>query len=231
MSRSSAQGSPGSSRRWIWRGRATGRLCSTRARSGIGASSRNAGYVGRTFKYTFGELLASTGSTMPSPLSRTARMRSRRVASSIGDEKIDCGFGVQGRFIMAASPGQCDALRREFDLRAKHLGDEFALVARDDSARARSPPISITAASSSPTWRDSIPASITRAFSIARGAPALGSSRHTPVQAIRRDGGSFELATARGAVLGPRRHRRDQWLYRCGHFPGCSAASFPSTPI
>ena len=113
---------------------------------GIGASSRNAGYVGRTFKYTYGELLAMHGEAYATALYRELRAAFDEVRELIAREKIECGFAMQGRFIMAASSGQWDALRQEFDLRAKHLGDSYEPVARARTSTAKSPPTFITAA-------------------------------------------------------------------------------------
>ncbi len=73
---------------------------------GIGASSRNAGYVGRTFKYSFGELIEKHGVDYAKALYGELRHAFDTVRKVIGDEKIDCGFAMQGRYILAASPGQ-----------------------------------------------------------------------------------------------------------------------------
>jgi glycine/D-amino acid oxidase-like deaminating enzyme len=99
---------------------------------GIGASSRNAGYVGRTFKYTFGELLASDGLDHAIRVYRELREAFAGVGRLIAEEEIDCEFKMQGRFIMAASPRQFDELEREFELRARHLGDSHRIVPRKD---------------------------------------------------------------------------------------------------
>jgi glycine/D-amino acid oxidase-like deaminating enzyme len=102
------------------------------AEIGIGASSRNAGYVGRTFKYTFGELIEKHGLDYAVRLYRELREAFALVGRLIAEEGIDCGYAMQGRFIMAASPTQLDDLEREFDLRAKHLGDNHRALARKD---------------------------------------------------------------------------------------------------
>ena len=140
-------------------------------------------------------------STMPSLFMANCASAFETVRNVVREEKIDCGFAMQGRYIMAASPGQRESLNREFDLRAKHLGDSYTPVSRADQHRARSPPTSIMAASSSPTWRGCIPASTTRAFSIARWRPALRILPFTPVQAFRREADGFEIFTPRGRLV------------------------------
>ncbi|MCB1377044.1 MAG: FAD-binding oxidoreductase [Alphaproteobacteria bacterium] len=97
---------------------------------GHGASTRNAGYVGRTLKHSFGEIMAVEG------LDRAKRVYGElmeaflAVKETVAQEEIACHYRQQGRLLLATSSAMYDAMAREFDLRAKHLAEPFATVDR-----------------------------------------------------------------------------------------------------
>jgi glycine/D-amino acid oxidase-like deaminating enzyme len=99
---------------------------------GVGASSRNAGYVGRTFKYTFDQLIAKEGLDYAKALYTELREMFEGVKQFVAEEKIDCRLVPQGRFVMAASPAQLEELKREYGLRERHLGDSHRVLERKD---------------------------------------------------------------------------------------------------
>ena len=103
-----------------------------RGQIGAGASTRNAGYVGRSFKHSFADLLAQQGLDHAREVYGELRDAFNAVIDLVHAEKIDCGLAMQGRYIMAASPGQLEALKREFDLKSKHLGDKHRIIERRD---------------------------------------------------------------------------------------------------
>jgi len=167
---------------------------------GIGASSRNAGYVGRTFKYTFGELLEKQGVDYAKALYGELRHAFETVRNVIRDENIDCGFVMQGRYLMAASAGQRESLLREFDLRARHLGDSYTPVSRADQHREIATDlyhggvvIADMAGLHPGLYHQGL---LDRA--LAAGVTLLS---FTPVQGIRREAGGFEVATPRGRLV------------------------------
>ncbi len=97
---------------------------------GIGASSRNAGYVGRTFKHSFGNLLRRRGLEFAVNVYRDMQAAFDSVAQTVESERIDCHFRICGRFIMAVSPGQYERIATELELRRRHLGETFEMVPR-----------------------------------------------------------------------------------------------------
>jgi glycine/D-amino acid oxidase-like deaminating enzyme len=97
---------------------------------GIGASSRNAGYVGRTFKHPFGKLLRKRGLDFAVTVYRELQAAFDSVVETVRNEAIDCHFGMSGRFIMAVSPAQHQTIAEELELRRRHLGQEFEMVPR-----------------------------------------------------------------------------------------------------
>lgn len=166
---------------------------------GIGASSRNAGYVGRTFKHTFGELIEKHGLDYAKALYGELRHAFETVHNVIRDEKIACGFAMQGRYIMAASPGQRESLDREFELRARHLGDSYTPVSRADQHREIATDlyhggvvVADMAGLHPGLYHQGL---LDRA--LAAGVTILP---FTPVQGIRREAGKHELATPRGRL-------------------------------
>jgi len=100
--------------------------------AGEGASSRNAGYVGRTLKHGFGDIVRSQGLDRATAVYRELALAFDSVFETVAAEKIDCDLKRQGRFIMAATPAQYDDLAREFDLRHRHLGEEFSMLSKTE---------------------------------------------------------------------------------------------------
>jgi glycine/D-amino acid oxidase-like deaminating enzyme len=97
---------------------------------GIGASSRNAGYIGRTFKHPFGKLLRKRGVDFAVAVYRELQAAFDSVVEAVRDEAIDCHFRISGRFIMAVSPAQYETIAEELELRRRHLGQAFEMVPR-----------------------------------------------------------------------------------------------------
>ncbi len=97
---------------------------------GVGASSRNAGYVGRTFKHSFGKLLRKRGPNFAITVYRELQAAFDTVAETAHTEQIECHFSICGRYIMAVSPAQYDSIAAEYELRRRHLGQPFEMVSR-----------------------------------------------------------------------------------------------------
>lgn len=71
---------------------------------GHGASTRNAGYVGRTLKHTFGELIEAHGLSHAVNVYREMMQAFLSVKEAVEKWRIDCCYRRQGRFLMATSP-------------------------------------------------------------------------------------------------------------------------------
>ncbi len=97
---------------------------------GHGASTRNAGYVGRTLKHGFGEIMEGQGVDKARAVYGELMEAFLAVKETVEDEKIDCHYKQQGRLLLATSPAMYDAMGREFELRQKHLGERFTMVDR-----------------------------------------------------------------------------------------------------
>ncbi|WP_421694192.1 NAD(P)/FAD-dependent oxidoreductase [Aestuariivirga sp.] len=99
---------------------------------GHGASTRNAGYVGRTLKHSFGEIMAHEGLDKAKAVYGELMEAFLAVKETVDRENIDCHYKQQGRLLLATSSAMREAMAREFTLREKHLGERFQLVSRAD---------------------------------------------------------------------------------------------------
>jgi glycine/D-amino acid oxidase-like deaminating enzyme len=105
------------------------------AEIGAGASSRNAGFVGRTLKHGFGDLLRRHGPGRAVAVYREMQDAFDAVAATAAAYEIDCGLRTNGRLVLAHTAGQLDQVAAEYRLRREHLGTRFEVVERDDLRR------------------------------------------------------------------------------------------------
>lgn len=97
---------------------------------GEGASTRNAGYVGRSLKHSFAKVMEHDGLERAKTVFRDMRAAFDYVFELVQSEQIDCKLRQPGRFIAALDQSQYDSMGREYELREKHLGDAFDMVPR-----------------------------------------------------------------------------------------------------
>ena len=97
---------------------------------GHGASTRNAGYVGRSLKHSFANLMRHSGTPYAVAVYREMQAAFDAVAERVRDEQIDCGFKICGRLVLTKAKRQYDDLASELELRKKHLGTDFMMLPR-----------------------------------------------------------------------------------------------------
>ncbi|HEV3176895.1 MAG TPA: FAD-binding oxidoreductase [Stellaceae bacterium] len=97
---------------------------------GHGASTRNSGYVGRTLKHSFSDLVRKHGAAYATAAYREMQMAFDAVAERVRTEQIECAFKVCGRLVLTKARRQYEDLERELVLREKHLGSEFTMLSR-----------------------------------------------------------------------------------------------------
>lgn len=168
---------------------------------GQGASSRNAGYVGRSLKHSFGDLMRRHGVARAIAVYREMQAAFDAVIEVLRTESIDCAFRRCGRFIMTRSSRQYEDLAAELELRRTHLGDEFTMVSRasmcSEIATDR-----FSGGAIIPDLGAIHPGLYQRgllARALALGVTLIG---QTPVQQMSGGGaaGGFDLTTPRGAL-------------------------------
>ena len=97
---------------------------------GFGASSRNAGFVGRTLKASFGALLETQGLARATTMYGEVDAAFRHVVELVQSEQIQCHYTQCGRFMAARSASQYESMASELELKHKHLGQEYEMVPR-----------------------------------------------------------------------------------------------------
>lgn len=186
--------------------------------AGHGASTRNAGYLGRQVWYKYGDMVPKLGRERAAQICRTAINAHDYAASLIEREQIACFYRNTSRFITAPSKRVFDGLRRDL------------AMMQDDGVPADAEMIEPDHAP--PAYRKGryhggqilrgngvIHAGLYHAGLLERAARIVG---HCPVQAIERGGGVFRVTTPRGTVRGGRvivatngyTPRAAQWLRR-----------------
>ncbi len=83
--------------------------------AGYGASTRNAGYVGRTLWSKYGALAAKFGAEKAVALCNETVASYHHVVKLIEHEQITCHFNYCGRFIATQTQSQYDALEQDLE--------------------------------------------------------------------------------------------------------------------
>jgi len=97
---------------------------------GIGASSRNAGFVGRTLKHGFGSLMERHGASRAVAVYREAESAFDHVFETVEREQIACGLVRCGRFQGALGAAHYEAMAQDLELKRRHLGEEAHMVGK-----------------------------------------------------------------------------------------------------
>jgi glycine/D-amino acid oxidase-like deaminating enzyme len=95
---------------------------------GTGASSRNAGFLGRVLKHEFGEIMDRLGLERALAVYREMQAAFDAVSETVAAERIQCAHSICGRIMAARTEKQYEALARELERRRKHLGNDFAML-------------------------------------------------------------------------------------------------------
>jgi len=106
-----------------------------KAEAGFGASTRNAGFIGRTFKHSFAKLAATKGMEHAIAVYRELQAAFDYLANLIEREKMDCGFRRCGRLIVANAPHHYEQIAAMLALKQKHLGESYEMVPKTELHR------------------------------------------------------------------------------------------------
>ena len=87
---------------------------------GFGASTRNAGFVGRTLWHKFGAIKRKYGEKQALAMANTAVEAHKFAVEFIEREQISCGFVYCGRFIAAATPSHYEDLAKDLKVMLDH---------------------------------------------------------------------------------------------------------------
>ncbi|MEM7226056.1 MAG: FAD-binding oxidoreductase [Pseudomonadota bacterium] len=167
--------------------------------AGFGASSRNAGILGKTLKHSFAGLLESSGENYAVAVYRELDAAFDYVTRLIADERIACHFALCGRYMAANSPSHYEAMAHELDLKRKYLGFESEMVSRADQHREFASDL-YHGGAIVPELGSLHPGLYHAGLldrAVEAGAAVID---HTAVTAIRPERGGFDVATTRGPV-------------------------------
>lgn len=95
---------------------------------GSGASSRNAGMLGKAGRQSLLLLSKAIGQDRAVSFFREQQAIFDESVARIRDEGLDCDFRMSGRFIGALSQAHYDGLAREYEARGRLLGEDFDLL-------------------------------------------------------------------------------------------------------
>ena len=168
--------------------------------AGHGASTRNAGYLGRQVWYKYGDMVPKLGRERAAEVCRAAIAAHDFAASLIEREQIACYYRNTGRFIAAPSKRVFDGLARDLAMmREDGVPVDAEMVAPDEA-----PPAYRKGhyhGGQSLRGNGTIHAGLYHAGLLERaardGARIIG---HCPVQAIERERRGFRVSTPRGTV-------------------------------
>ena len=96
--------------------------------AGFGASSRNAGFLGKTLKHSFASLLETNGANYAIAMYREMQAAFDCVTGLIERENIECHLTICGRYMAANSAKHYEAMARELELRRLYLADDSEMV-------------------------------------------------------------------------------------------------------
>ena len=96
--------------------------------AGFGASSRNAGFLGKTLKHSFSSLLENRGANYAISVYREMAAAFDCVTGLVEREKIACYMTMCGRYMAANSPRHYEIMAQELELRRLYLGEDSEMV-------------------------------------------------------------------------------------------------------
>lgn len=167
---------------------------------GAGASSRNSGFVGRTLKYSFGDLVKARGVDHAVATYREMQAAFQAVADTVAEYSIDCAFTVHGRLVLAETGAQFEDIKREYELRSRHLGSPFDILARDALPREIGSPRYVGGVIL-PDLASIHPGLYHAGLVRAATSRDIGLHPFTRVSRLVREGSGFKVATDRGQLL------------------------------
>lgn len=97
---------------------------------GWGASTRNAGFIGRVLKHPFTVLEKRHGTDFAVAVYRELDEAFLGLTNWIQEEGIKCELQLKGRFMPATCASHYEAMAKEMDALHRHLGFEFEMVGR-----------------------------------------------------------------------------------------------------
>ena len=167
---------------------------------GFGASTRNAGYVGRTFKHSFTKLQETKGLDHAKSIYGELQSAFDYLIGLIEGEKIDCGFRRCGRLIVANRPRHLAQIEALLAAKQEHLGESYRMVPAE-AIRSELDSGLYPGGAVLPDLGSLHPGLFHRGLAERAAAAGARLQDRTEVGSIAREGAAFRIRTARGDVL------------------------------
>ena len=100
--------------------------------AGFGCSTRNGGQISTSVKPSFAALAKRFGPERATAIIKDGQQSLSWLGSFVAEERIDCDFGVVGRFHAAHTPGQYEALARAVENQRPEIKVEAHMVPRSE---------------------------------------------------------------------------------------------------
>ncbi|SIO72085.1 Glycine/D-amino acid oxidase [Burkholderia sp. GAS332] len=169
-------------------------------RPGAGASTRNAGQIGRHFKHAFGQLCDTLGEATAIRYFGELRVAYEAVAALGEETGAEIGWRKCSRVIGALSDAHFARLKREYERRARLLGEEVDVLDRSNIANELNSPLYVGGVRLMETG--AIHPGLYYEFMHRRALDAGARiDGHTPVTSIERGRDGFHVHTARGVIV------------------------------
>jgi len=168
-------------------------------RAGEGASSRNGGICSGNIKMPFGQMIKTMGKSKAMAIYGEGVAARESLAQFVDEENIDCGFDYAGRFSGANSPGDYDRMGREADALNEYFDLGAEMVPRSEQHRELGTDF-YHGGQVRPDTAGLHPGLFHKGLlerALAAGVQVIA---ETAVTGIQRDGGEFQLTTARGTL-------------------------------
>jgi glycine/D-amino acid oxidase-like deaminating enzyme len=105
------------------------------AELGVGASSRNAGNIGRVLKYEFSKIKKLEGLDKALAYYREMQTAYDTVEDVVTSESIACHYQKKGRLILSYTDQQQRMVEDEAALKKQHLSEDYQVLGKNDVAR------------------------------------------------------------------------------------------------
>ena len=167
---------------------------------GFGASSRNAGFVGRTLKHSFSALLKAHGIDYAMQVYSELDAAFDLVFELVSRENIHCYLARCGRFMGALNTEHLDLMKGELALRQKHLGHPFEMISESRQSEEIGSSRYVGGALM-PDFGSIHPGLYHLGLLDSAQSANARIIGHTPVIAVRPDGIGFTVDTPRGVLI------------------------------
>jgi glycine/D-amino acid oxidase-like deaminating enzyme len=169
-------------------------------RTGEGATTRNAGFIGRTVTIPFSDLVRRVGTATATAVHEEGLAAVRYTTELIEGEQIQCHYRVSGRFTGAETARDYRSLAEELAFTQRHVSSEARMVPRDEQ-RAEIGSDHYHGGLLVPGASEIHPALYHQ--ELAERALSAGAmvADHAPVLNVSGAAGNFMVTTGRGAVM------------------------------